>query len=152
MLALITIIAMLSMSHIGFLNRMIVRAELENLYNVCFSMQRRALMTGAIQTIQFDAAGKSYVAGASRYRLPVQVSFGAMPHAKGPPSSPSYAIEQPISFKENRIQFYPDGVISSGCVYLTDSSRSCSYALSCAVSAVSHLRKYQYTSGWQLLS
>ncbi len=131
---------------------MVVRAELEHLYSVSYYMQRRALMLHVPQTLTFDVPKKMYHANGKSYRLPAHVQFGTAQGVKGPPSSPKETIQSPITFKNKSITFYPDGVIQSGAVYLTDVSKQCTYALSCAVSSVSYLRKYQYTDAWNIIS
>ena len=151
-IALVAILVALSGAHISFLNRMIVRAELEHLYNTCFYLQRRALMTKKSQTVSFDLEHNSYSANGRVYRLPSHVIFGTMQGVKGPPSSPENLLTEPITFKDNSAIFHPNGIIKPGAIYLTDSSKRCTYALSCAVSTVYYLRKYQYTDRWQLLS
>ena len=131
---------------------MVVRAELEHLYSVSYYLQRRALMLHKPQTITFDIQTNSYQANGKKYRLPSHVRFGTADGVKGPPSSPNALIKQPITFVKNSITFHPDGVIQAGAIYLTDVGKHCTYALSCSVSSVSYLRKYQYTDGWHLIS
>lgn len=150
--ALISILVLLTGAHSSFLSRMLVRAELEHLYSASYYLQRKALMMNTPQTLFFDVKNNSYRMGEKTYRLPSQVLFGTAYGVKGPPSSPHSDIQNPVTFKESSITFYPGGVIQSGAIYLTDSNRSCTYALSCAVSLVSYLRKYQYTDGWHLIS
>ena len=131
---------------------MVVRAELEHLYSVSYYLQRRALMLHKSQTLTFDRQTNSYQANGKKYRLSSQVRFGTANGVKGPPSSPETFITQPITFVNNSISFHPDGVIQAGAVYLTDSGKHCTYALSCSVSSVAYLRKYQYTNAWHLIS
>jgi len=150
--ALISILVLLTGAHSSFLSRMLVRAELEHLYSASYYLQRKALMVYAPQTLSFDLKNNSYQMDEKTYRLPSQVQFGTAQGVKGPPSSSHSEIQKPVTFKGDSITFYPDGVIQSGAIYLTDANRSCTYALSCAVSAVSYLRKYQYTNGWHLIS
>lgn len=151
-IALIALLAFLSHAHIGFFNRMLVRAELEHLYTVCYCMQRRALMYNKPQTVQFDLKNGTYATEQCTYRLPSHVIFGTAAGVKGPPSSPNALIAEPITFKNNKITFHADGVIQPGAIYLTDTSRGCSYALSCSVAQVSYLRKYQYNGAWKIIS
>lgn len=136
----------------SFLSRMLVRAELEHLYTASYYLQRKALMLHAPQTIQFDRNNNTYEIDEKTYRLPSHVRFGTALGVKGPPSGPLSMVTNPITFLHNSITFYPDGVIQSGTIYLTDHHKSCTYALSCAVSPVSYLRKYQYTDGWNMIS
>ena len=152
MLAVIALMVALTSSHGTFLSRMLARAELEHLYSVCYYLQRKALMQHAPQRLSFDRQRNSYTACGKEYRLPKHVQFGTAPGVKGPPSSPSLLVTRPITFTGDHIMFHPDGIMQSGTIYLTDIHRSCSYALSCAVSPVSYLRKYQYTDAWHLIS
>ncbi len=151
-ISIVAIIAFLTSSYSRYLNRLIVRAELEHLHSVCFYVQRRALVTNTIHTLELDSSKHMYRIGEKEYYLPAHVQFGVVNGAKGPPSSPHHLITNAISFKDSTITFHPDGVIKPGVVYITDSSRACGYALSSSVSLVSYLRKYQYTTnGWELL-
>lgn len=151
MVLLFAILAAVTGAHMSFLQRMVVRAELENIYGTCCMLQRLALMQGAPQMLIFDQDARSYRYADCVCHLPKSVCFGTAYGVKGPPSSPDYVLANPITFKDSTIIFYPDGIIQSGAVYLTDTKKSCTYALSCAVSKVSYLRKYQYTSSWHLV-
>ncbi len=150
-IALIAIIAHLAGSHLIFLDRMMIRAELEHLYTTCYMLQRRAMMLQTPQTLRCNVTDHSYHYRQTEYRLPASVRFGTAPGVKGPPSAAHHEISTPITFKENSITFTPDGIIQPGAIYLTDRSRRYTYALSCAVGHVSYLRRYQYTQGWYLL-
>lgn len=149
---LIAILAFLVGSSSAFLTRMMVRAELEHLYTVCYYLQRRAMMLNKSQVLTLNSARNSYSTPDRSYNLPSHVQFGASSGAKGPPSAPEHVISNPITFQDNTIVFHPDGVIKPGALYLTDTSRQCTYALSSAVAQVSYLRKYQYTGSWQIIS
>ncbi len=145
---LFTILALLSGAHIAFLQRIVTRSELEQLYTTCYMLQRSAMMLHKPQTLIFDIQNNSYRYKKTDYRLPSQVKFGVATGVKGPPSSPDYVITKPVTFKENTITFHPDGIMQAGAVYLTDRHQRYTYALSCAVGHVSYLRKYQYTHKW----
>lgn len=150
-IALVTIIALLAGSHLVFLDRMMIRAELEHLYVTCYMLQRRAMMLQTTQTLTFNVIDHSYHYRQTEYRLPTSVRFGTAAGVKGPPSCAEHEISIPVTFKENSITFTPDGIIQPGAVYLTDRLRRYTYVLSCAVGHVSYLRRYQYTQGWHLL-
>jgi len=143
---------LLSGAHATFLNRMVVRAELEHLYALSYYLQRKALMLHQPQQLTFDIKHHTYQANNKTYRLPAHVRFGVASGVKGPPSTPEKLIVNPVTFPEHTVTFHSDGVIQAGTVYLTDTNRQCTYALSCSVSAVSYLRKYQYTNAWHLIS
>ncbi len=147
-LLLIALLVMLSGAQISFLDRMIVRSELEQLYTTCSYLQRSAMAQNKPQQLIFDVPNNRYRYHTTEHTLAARVQFGSSLGAKGPPSSPTKSILNPISFPNSSITFHPDGVIEPGTVYLTDVKQQYSYALSCAVAQVSYLRKYQYTGRW----
>lgn len=142
---------LLSGAHTSFLHRMMVRGELDQLYTLCYMLQRSAMMFHQSQKITFDVANNVYRYKTTEYKLPNNVRFGVAPGVKGPPSSPDLPVSNPVTFKENSITFTPDGIIQPGAVYFTDRNQRYTYALSCAVGQVSYLRRYQYTTKWALL-
>ena len=135
-----------------FLNRMLVRAQVEKLQAACRYLQRRAMAEGKQLTLQFDRHTDSYRCDTQHNTLPKQVTFGILPGTKGPPSSPTHPLASPITFEHDRITFGADGIMQSGTVYLTDTSHRCLYALTAGVGTISHLRTYCYRTSWQLLS
>jgi prepilin-type N-terminal cleavage/methylation domain-containing protein len=150
-ITLIAIIMMLAGMQSGFLQRMVVRSELDHLYTTCYMLQRSAMMLQQSQTLIFDVPNNTYAYKTTKYCLPISVRFGVAPGVKGPPSTPDKIITHPITFQENKIIFTPDGIIQPGAVYFTDRSGRYTYALSCAVGHISYLRKYQYTGTWEKL-
>lgn len=150
-IVLIAIIMMLCAAHNGFLQRMMVRAELDHLYTICYMLQRSAMMLQQSQTLTFDIPHNKYCYNNTEYQLPISVCFGVIPGTKGPPSSPERVIMWPVTFQENKITFTCDGIIQPGAVYFMDRSGRYAYALSCAVGHISYLRKYQYTGTWQII-
>jgi prepilin-type N-terminal cleavage/methylation domain-containing protein len=145
------VVVTLTMVNISFIYRGTVRTELEKLYATCMYLQQRALSSNQTYALEFDEAGRMYRFDGRVERLDSAVWFGALATVKGPPSDPRAPIVSAITFPGKRIVFYPDGVFSSGTVYLTDRSKTTVYALSSAVAQVSHLRKYGYTDSWKLL-
>ncbi len=150
-LALVCILATLTLANISFLNRSLIRSEIDKLYTACMYLQRRAQVTNTIQKLSFDCENNTYTVGNQEHQLPSGLMFGSMPGAKGPPSAPRVLIKKPSTFGRSMIEFYPDGIIKSGTIYLVDAKKQVMYALSSAVSQVSFLRKYQYDGRWKLL-
>ncbi len=145
---LIALLMMLSGAQTTFLQRMLVRNELEQLYTICYYLQRCAMVRNKPQSLTFDLTKQGYHYHDIEHLLSKHVRFGCAPGVKGPPSTPHTKITSPITFKNNTITFHPDGIIQSGAVYVTDDTHRHTYALSCAVAQVSYLRKYQYTGKW----
>jgi prepilin-type N-terminal cleavage/methylation domain-containing protein len=135
----------------SFLVELSVHQELNKLRAIAYYLQRIAQFTGREQVLVFDVVGRSYSFNDRHEVLPQGVSFGVLPGVKGPPSSPVHTIKHPVTFKENRITFYPEGIVQAGTVYLLHAQRPSMYALSCGVGHVSFLRKYRYDKTWVLL-
>ena len=147
-LLLIALLVTLSGTQTSFLDRMVLRNELEQLYTTCSYLQRSAIATNKKQQLTFDIPRNRYRYHQTEHALSTRIRFGTAAGVKGPPGDPKQLINNPISFKNNTITFHPDGVIEPGTVYITDSKQQYTYALSCAVAQVSYLRKYQYTGKW----
>jgi len=150
--ALCALVVTLMVVNVSFLNRSVIRVEVNKLYTACMYVRQCALTTHQEQTLIFNKKNNSYSFDGRVEHLSSSVTFGVIPGAKGPPSSPQKLLSSPITFKKDRIVFYPDGVISSGTVYLTDYQRQSLYALSNGIAQISYLRKYLYTGRWQLMS
>jgi prepilin-type N-terminal cleavage/methylation domain-containing protein len=150
-LAIIAIIAMLAGTSANTLHNAAIRLEVDKLYALCHYAQRYAMASNEMQTITFNLANNTYRFHDREEQLVADVQFGFIEGAKGPPAHPSYLLANPITFSDNHITFYPDGIIQAGTVYLVNKNHTSMYALSNAVSAVSHLRKYVYKGSWQLM-
>lgn len=150
-ISLCALMVTLTLVNVSFLDRGTVRSEIDKLYSVCMYVQQCALTSSKELEIVFDTTENSYTFSGRTETLYPSVRFGFVSGTKGPPSSPQKKIKSGITFKKNKIIFYPDGVISSGTVYMTDTGEKTLYALSNGISQLSHLRKYSYTGNWKLL-
>lgn len=131
-------------------DRSSIRSELDMLYQACLFMQRHAMITRKQQDLTFDLYNHSYSFNARTQKLKQGVCFGIIA-AQGPPSHPTKPLTQACTFKNNRITFYPDGIIDAGAIYLTNKKHNALYALTVAVSPYSYLRTYCYADTWRLL-
>jgi prepilin-type N-terminal cleavage/methylation domain-containing protein len=150
-LAIMCFIAYLGSAHMGFLSRMMVVSDLHYLHLMAERARSMAIASGKEQKIIIDEHTRTCTFDKQVHKLANQVCFGVMPGIKGPPSKPINPLEKPISFDHNQIIFYPDGIISSGTIYLTEMKKNYQYALSCGVSEISCLRMYVYKGGKWLL-
>ncbi len=148
-IALAALLIGLTTINTRFFNRSIIASELNLLQTTCFYLQKTAMATNKAQELFFDIENNTYCANGQMRVLPPFLKFGIISDAKGPPSSPHSILKEPITFADNTITFSPDGIISSGTVYLTDSQTL--YAISSSVSHVSYLRKYRYDGKWHLM-
>lgn len=148
-LAFVLIIVMLAVPHLGFMQRHVVRWEVENIRSFVTYVQRLALATGQDHTIEFDSA-HNIIRGAGRtYHLARGVKFGIMPGVSGPPAAPHTHLDQPITFKDSQIICYAQGTVDAGTVYITDDKATWLYAISSGVSPVSYLRTYFFDGTWK---
>jgi len=150
-LVIIAIIAMLTGTSNVLLTDIATRLELDKLYSICHYAQRYAMASNQVQTITFNIAANTYRFHEREEKLLSGVHFGFIQGAKGPPAHPISPLSKPITFTGECITCYPDGIIQSGTLYLVNANKTTMYALSNAVSQVSHLRKYIYDGSWRMI-
>ena len=150
--SLCMIVACVSMMSFRSLEKSTVQTELNLLCAACNYLQQHAIATNTIQELSIDAAHNSYAFNGHEHTLAKGVCFDVALSAFGPPSAPYKLLEKPITFKENKILFYPEGMMSAGMICFTNSNHSILYALSNSVAHVSFLRRYRYDREWQALS
>jgi len=125
-----------------------VRSELNRLHTVITYLRRKAVVEQQPQSIRFTSLGYS---ADREWQLPANVIFGIHKAVKGPPSDPKKPLNSAITFRNNTLEIYPDGTVSAGAVYLTDTGRSCLYALTSDASAITGVRCYRYRGAWEPL-
>lgn len=151
-IGVLLIVSIISVPRLDFLNRLLVRNELEKIAMLASHLQRSAMVNGVAQELYFDIKNNQFGEPGSLQPVDHRVLFGAAPGVVGPPSLPTHAVHSPITFAGNTIIFYPDGKMRPGAVYLTDQNKRYCYALTVAVSTVSYLRRYYYNNGlWELI-
>lgn len=143
---------MLSIPHFSFLQKTLVRSEIEKMHALFVYMQHLAIATQKDQTIEFDVANNVYFCNKQMIALAQGISFGTISGVYGPPSSPHTLINKPITFAHNKITFYAQGTMQAGTIYLTDRSKNYLYALTTPVSHISYVRRYKYEREWVQLS
>jgi type II secretory pathway pseudopilin PulG len=140
-IGLLAIIIHISMSGFAAYDRLLVHQELDRLYMLFIMLSRKALLQN--EPIELSFKEKKLVQG---------VQCAVIPTLQGPPSTP-HALSEPITFKEKKVVFSPDGKIQAGALYLTDTHKRWQYALTVGVGHVSYIRRYRYDHPrWVLLS
>jgi len=150
-IAIVGIIVSLALTNMGFLNRSILRSELDKLYATCMYAQKIAMVTNKKQIVTFDIAKRMYSFNGAKVVLPQSINFGFLPGTNGPPSAPNNSITSPITFAKHQITFSPNSIVQSGTVYLVDEHKNSMYALSSPIAQVSFLRKYRFDKKWILI-
>ena len=138
-LAIIAILISLVSLNLGYLNTGRTQQELSLLHARMLALQQTAIATNSVQTMLLLPLKNAYLWDGKPYELPKTLRFGIKKGVKGPPSYPIREISTAITFSENIIIFYPDGIIKPGTLYFLD-HRESFYALSCGVTHAMHLR------------
>lgn len=147
--ALLLIIVALSIPHIGFLQKHVVRSEIEKIRTFFHYVQHKAIASNTDQTVYLHENG--YVYGGTHTAFAACIQLGALPGVYGPPAHPTHAITKPHTFKGNSIIFYRDGTIQPGSLYIQETARACMYALTIPVGEISYIRTYRYEKKWELV-
>lgn len=146
--SLVALLAVLATANLSFLDRLIVRSEIEKLHTIARYLQRCAITENKTYHLTFDEHNNAYNYENHHETLSPHIAIGIIPEALGPPASADKPIRQSVTFQNKRITFYPTGIMSAGTVYLIDRTKQCMFALSNAVSQISYLRLYQYDGTW----
>jgi hypothetical protein len=150
--ALCLILLSIGFGTLSYVRAWLIRSDIHMLQAVCRYAQQCAVISARSQVIHLDIEGNCYRLNGRLFKLSPGVCFGVPAGVMGPPSGPVRELVYPCTFAHNQIVCSPHGIISSGAVYLSDSSRSMVYALSNAVSHVSYMRMYVYKDSWQILN
>ena len=145
-IALLGIILCLSIGLLSMQSSFKLRTELDRLQVVITYLRRKAMIENKVMKIEFSKEG--YRADKA-WQLAKGISFDILPKVKGPPADPKKPLSHAITFKNNTLYLYPDGTVSAGTVYLTDSHTL--YALSSDASAISRIRCYRYREKWDYI-
>ena len=150
-IAITLIIVHLTMINTRYLKKTLVQSHIEILFTTCLYLQRLAISSNTIQELSFNEKSNSYSYETNINFLATDIYLGIISGAKGPPSAPTSILTFPITFANKKIIFYPDGIISSGTVYLVDKTNNELYAMSSGIAHTSFLRKYHYDGKWHQL-
>jgi prepilin-type N-terminal cleavage/methylation domain-containing protein len=145
-LGLMSCIIYLSCSVILLSSSSALTHEVDRLSSALLSLQRKALLDRQTYKLMFVQSKNSYTTDVPHALIP-GISYGILPGVKGPPSRPTCALKQAITWPDNTIYCYPDGTISAGAVYLTDGKALA--ALTCDASAICHVRRYVFKGRWE---
>lgn len=136
---------------VRWIEQLLVRAELDKFLMVCYSLQQRARATGKEILLTFDQEKKSYHFGNQNESMVPGVYFAFPDHAPTLSNS-TLRMKKPITFVENKISFYPSGIVQAGTVCFSNFSKKVGYALSSSVGVLSQLRQYAWNGrSWKQL-
>lgn len=160
-MAILTIVLSVSVPRVTNLDRYFMLNELEKMFMTFSYLQQKAIAGNCVQELTFDETNRTFCYNGPNNKACVQilgkgVNFGFIAGVKGPPSNPTNLITKAITFSPSKekptVQFYPDGKIRPGTVYLVDKNKTFMGALTCPISGVSYMRKYRfYNKKWVVL-
>lgn len=152
-LVIFAFISGLSISFYKVNSNAFVRLELQKLNTFIVFLYSRAQIQGKEMELNFDLKNNSYSSEGYKYFLGHEVEFGILKNVKGSPSLNEDIIDEPITFENKKIKFFPDETMSSGTIYLTDKKKSCLFSLTIPVGSYAHIRMYQYDNKkWNLIN
>jgi len=143
-LALVSLIACLTLPLLTFFNRFALLAQAEKIVSMVTYVQHKAIIEHETHTLTLDTAHARYMDDKFTEILNPPIQFGIKPNTYGPPSKPTTLLTRPSTFANDQILFYPNGTISSGTVYLTDTSKAFMYAISIGVAQMPYVRLYRH--------
>lgn len=144
-LALIAMIAAISLPVVLNVNRLLVSSQAKVLQLTCWATQQQAVAQNKELNLTFNETNSCYGTPEEQAtKLSPKVKFGILPGVLGPPASPTKHLDSAITFANKKIIFYPNGRISPGSIYLIDENRQTLYAITVPVSSVSYIRRYRY--------
>lgn len=149
--AITLVMATLALMQTSWISGILIKSEITQLAATCQHLARISKLKKCDQEIVFDIAHNSYTFNGQTHTLAQSLRFGVPQGVKGPPSAPTHALTNPVTFANQRIVMSPSGIIQAGTVYITDSGNKRLYALSAPISQISFLRIYRYDGKWHLV-
>lgn len=141
---------MLAVPNMSFLQRRMVKADAEQLLSTMLYMQREGMVSNDKKNLKFLVSKNQYTYNNCTVSLSNGVLFGVISGAQGPPSLNIKSPKGAVTYEKQQIQFFPDGKMSPGSVYLTNKTYDVMHAITTAVSHVSYIRMYTYYRGkWE---
>lgn len=160
--AILMIGVALYVPRLSFVQQYKLHRELDSFEALFEYLRNRAIATGIPHRLIFFLDQKGYQYGAlgniqSTGKLCSNVDYGFVLGALGPPSNPTDPLVSASTFAGNKgqsfVDFFPNGKISSGALYLKVRDGDNGVALTCAISQVSYIRKYVYINHqWQKIN
>lgn len=138
----------LSTQFFSGLQRIVARLELVLLSVAIRGAHQRALLLDKDQKITFYRDGSGYYSDHTEHRFAAGIVLAAPPGALGPPAAPRKRITNPVTFPDQTVTCYKNGIIHPGSIYLSDMRNAHFYALTSSIAQISFLRLYQYRLNW----
>jgi hypothetical protein len=138
---------------LSFVRQYKIQRELDVFEALFEYLCNRAMATGSEHRLIFLLDEHSYRYGVlgdmqSACKLCSGVEYGFVAGALGPPANPTTPLKRASTFGDGKdnffVDFFPNGKISSGSLYLKVREGDIGVALTCAITQVSYVRKYVY--------
>ncbi len=151
--AIVAIGAAMYAPRLSFVQQYKIQRELDAFEALFEYLRNRAMATASVHRLEFLLGERGYRYGGldgvqSAGKLCADVEYGFVAGALGPPGNPTVPLTGASTFGEEKgrssVEFFPNGKISSGTLYLKVRKGDIGVALTCAISQVSYVRKYVY--------
>lgn len=154
--SVIVIIVSIAIPKLKIDNSVTIKLELKRLKTYCNFLVRCAIITSKTQELTLNLPENSYAFDNKTIKLDSNISFGILESIKILPNNSNKILEKflerPSSFKNNKINFYPNGTTSAGIIFLKDKNQQYCLALSLGISQLPYIRCYEFkASRWQIL-
>jgi prepilin-type N-terminal cleavage/methylation domain-containing protein len=158
-MGIITFVASIGVTQLQPDPETIITRELDRIATLCTYLQQRARASQQQHALMIDIPNNRYLMQIGNrlncYTLSQSLLFGTPPQS-GSPNNQNQKARQPVTFSQKNglhcIDFFPNGKISSGSLYIIDKQESTGGALTCGVTQVSYIRRYVYKNHhWQAL-
>ena len=153
-LSIFSIILVLFISKFSFLNKFLLKNEIEKLYSDFYFLQQKAISKNEKQELFLELNNNLYFYNVLDKKVIRKFSnfieFGFLKSVKGPPSCPRKYINKAVTFKKYdsfyKVEFFNNGIVSAGTIYLIDKNKKYMNALTVGVSNVFYIRKYKFVN------
>jgi len=152
-IALFSLVSMISIGSYQSYHRFLISVELNQLRLLLLCLRYKAMALHSTISVLLNPAQHSYTFDNQAHHMRCAL-FNYLPGTMGPPAYPHQMIVKAITFDHDRINFYADGSVSAGTLYVTDKQNSCMYALTIAVNEFFNIRIYSYNASqpWHLIA
>jgi len=150
-LALISLATIFTLHVIPNMQHGFARSDMQSLYQAIIYTQRHAILHRKKEIFTFSLKNQTYTFCGITHTLSKGVYFDVLPDVLGPPSSPHAPLTSACTFKHNHIIMHPDGTMSAGAIYITDTNKQRLYACTIAVAPYAYVRRYRWQNRWQKL-
>ncbi len=143
-LTLIALLVTFTLYNFDFFTRNALHAEAEKIAALIRTSRMSALATHRLISLTINIQHNTLCTLQYQEHIRKGIHIGVIPNSFGPPSRPEQPLTSACTFAHNTIIFYPDGTVTPGTLYITDTHKRYMYAITCPIAHTFYLRIYSY--------